>query len=166
MNMSIDLLFYMPESDMGYENILVVLGIKMRKLFVMAVLLLVGCAKGPSSELQKSNDCYDQIVTSHLSKIHGLIPTEDEIDIRVAENKLRQHMQNWMLKHQQANDITDPIGGLSSAFYGLDTAKTEYDDSWKEMAITFTRPSIPVEVSQYVRLSINDAFTTCYGSFE
>ncbi|ASU24065.1 hypothetical protein CCZ37_16075 [Vibrio qinghaiensis] len=135
-------------------------------LCVFSTVIISGCAKEPSDELVRNNQCYEQMVSNRLAKINGLITSEDEIDIRIAEDHLRKNIQDWMLKYQQANDITDPVGGLSSAFYGMELARDATKASWKDLYVILSRPTVDTRVSEYVSNTLLSSFKTCYGTIE
>ncbi|MEH0741298.1 hypothetical protein H4F05_07185 [Vibrio cholerae] len=132
---------------------------------VFAILILIGCAaKGPSEKLASSNRCYELVAKNKLSKITGLVSTEDEIDIRIAEEKLRNETNDWMLKYQQANDISDPVGGISSSLGGLESARDRTKARQQELDIILSRPSIDPRVSEYVYRVLLESFNSCYST--
>lgn len=91
-----------------------------------------------------------------------MVSTQDEVDIRVSEKRMREDLYDWILKYQQANDLTDPFGGITAASHGLSNAKERTMDDFRELQLVLTRPTIPPKAGEYVGKSIINALKMCY----
>ncbi|HCE2905308.1 TPA: hypothetical protein NGT82_004656 [Vibrio parahaemolyticus] len=136
-----------------------------KALWLVFLIGLGGCAaREPSSELQSQNQCYETSMENKLSKLNGILPAGNEQEIISSHMRLQQAIQNWMLTHQQANDIFDPVGGISSSLYGKSDAKKDYERKFRDLSVVLSDPNLSPKVAEYVFLSISNSFEICYGS--
>ncbi len=138
--------------------------LSMRAIVVSVLaIILAGCAaKGPSAELQISNECYQSTVDERVARFIDDFTTDDLKDLTFA---LKQHylkVSNAMLLKQRANDISDPLGGIPASFE-LEAAQESVITSLKPIYMILNRNSVPQFVSTQVQQQMKDGLAICYG---
>lgn len=153
------------------ESILFIIGRKlilnMRTLVIGGLgMILIGCAaKGPSADLQMSNECYQSTVDGRVAKFTENFISEDLEDLATALKQHYSKVSHLMLLKQRANDISDPLGGIPASF-GLETAQESVISSLKPIYMILNRNSVPQFVSTRIQQQIKDGLAICYGVSE
>ncbi|WP_229641554.1 hypothetical protein, partial [Vibrio parahaemolyticus] len=138
--------------------------LSMRAIIVSVLaIILVGCAaKGPSAELQMSNECYQSTVDERVARFTDDFATDDLRDLTFAIKRHYLKVSNAMLLKQRANDISDPLGGIPASFE-LEAAQESVVTSLKPIYMILNRNSVPQFVSTQVQQQMKDGLATCYG---
>ncbi|EGU46159.1 hypothetical protein VIOR3934_17212 [Vibrio orientalis CIP 102891 = ATCC 33934] len=124
---------------------------------------LAGCAaKGPSAELQLSNECYQSTVDERVARFTDNFTTDDLNDLTSALKRHYLKVSHAMLLKQRANDISDPLGGIPASFE-LETAQESVIGSLKPIYMILNRSSVPQFVSTQVQQQMKDGLAICYG---
>ncbi|HDY7754399.1 hypothetical protein ACXHQJ_19965 [Vibrio vulnificus] len=126
-------------------------------------IVLAGCAaKGPSAELQMSNECYQSTIDERVAKFTNNFTPVDLKDLTLALKQHYSKVSNAMLLKQRANDISDPLGGIPASFE-LEAAQESAIGSLKPIYMILNRNSVPQFVSTQVQQQIKDGLAICYG---
>ncbi|WP_394136515.1 hypothetical protein [Aliivibrio fischeri] len=135
------------------------------KLAVIGLFLLItGCApKGPSEELISSNDCYKSTINSKLESIQQYLTPQDYEDLSKALARNYAMVSDHMLQKQRADDITDPLGGISAAAFNVDSSEKKAINSYKPIYMVLSRDTVNQKVSTYFQSQIKSSLSICYG---